>query len=96
MLSADLPVILAVGPNFPAVWMKERLRFFVKSKNGVFRPGTATKSHYVTVTGMDEDWLRISSWGSEYYISRREYEDYVHRHSNPLFSNILYIKKTTD
>ena len=93
-LTRDLPVILSIGPNFPAIWEKERLRFYVKCADGSFLPAVATKSHYVTVTGMDEAWLRISSWGREYYIKRAEYDEFVRGHSSYLFSNILYIKPT--
>ena len=94
MLRRDLPVILSVGPNFPAVWEKERLRFYVRRADGSFAPAAATKSHYVTVTGMDDEWLRVSSWGREYYIRRAEYDAFVHGHSSYLFSNILYVKPT--
>ena len=93
MLEQDIPVILAVGPNFPLVWQKNRLRFYIKTADGAFCPASAAKSHYVTVTGMDDDWLRIASWGREYYISKREYEAYIRRHSSYLFSNILYIRR---
>lgn len=94
LLSRDLPAILSIGPNFPAVWEKERLRFYVKRPDGSFLPAVATRSHYVAVTGMDEAWLRISSWGREYYIKRAEYDEFVRGHSSYLFSNILYIKPT--
>ena len=47
----------------------------------------------MTVTGMDEDWLCVSSWGNRYYISREEYRRYVRRHSSYLFSNIVYLDK---
>lgn len=94
MLERDLPVILSIGPNFPAVWQKERLCFYLRTGDGNFVPSASTKSHYVTVTGMDPDWLRISSWGREYFISRREYDDFVKKHSSYLFSNLLYIKTT--
>ena len=52
------------------------------------------ESHYVTVTGLDDEWAQISSWGREYYINRREYDAFVRLHSASLFSNILYIKRT--
>ncbi len=94
MLLQDLPVILSIGPNFPALWQKERLRFYSRRHDGSYVPSVSTKSHYVTVTGMDPDWLRISSWGREYYINRKEYEEFVKRHSSYLFSNLLYIKTT--
>lgn len=94
MLMHDLPVILSIGPNFPVLWQKERLCFYTRRRDGGYVPSAAAKSHYVTVTGMDPDWLRISSWGREYYISRKEYEEFVKRHSSYLFSNLLYIKTT--
>ena len=62
--------------------------------DGSFYRSSSAKSHYVSVTGLDGEWARISSWGREYYINCREYDDFVLRHSSPLFSNILYIKPT--
>lgn len=94
MLEQDLPVILSVGPNFPAVWKKERLPFYVRRPDGSYVRSTAAKSHYVTVTGLDDAWARIASWGHEYYINCREYDAFVRQHSVSLFSNILYIKRT--
>lgn len=94
MLSQDLPVILSIGPNFPLVWRKDRLPFYVRRHDGSMIPVSSAKSHYVSVTGLDEDWARISSWGREFYLSQREYDDFVRKHSTSLFSNILYIKRT--
>ena len=93
MLRRDLPVILSIGPNFPALWQKNRLRFFSRLPSGELRPSAAAKAHYVTATGMDKDWLCISSWGNRYYIRREEYRQYVRRHSSYLFSNIVYLEK---
>lgn len=94
MLARDLPVILSVGPNFPAIWRKERLRFYCRRADGCFAPAASTKSHYFTVTGIDEDWLQTSSWGRRYFIKRTEYDEFVRKHSTYLFSNLLYIKTT--
>ena len=55
----------------------------------------STKAHFVTITGMDEEWLRISSWGKEYFINRREYDDYVKTHSTWLVSNIGLVRRIT-
>ena len=93
MLSQDIPVTLAIGPNFPAFWRKHKLRFYLKRPDGSFRPATATKAHFVTVTALDGEWLRISSWGREYYINRPEYEDYIKHHSAYLVSNIGVIRR---
>ena len=92
MLTNDIPVILSVGPNFPGIWENNCLDFYVKSRSGTYLRSTATKAHYVTATGIDEEWLRIPSWGREYFINRAAYMDYVRRHSTYLFSNILYIR----
>lgn len=92
MLGRDLPVILSVGPNFPRTWAGDQVDFYVRLKNGGYRPATKTKSHYVTATGIDETWLRISSWGREYYILRKDYDDYARYSSIPLLTNIVYLK----
>lgn len=93
MLRRDLPVVLAIGPNFPAVWQKNRLDFYRRAADGSYHKVTATAAHYVTITGIDDVWLRISSWGVAYYINRSEYDSYVRRHSTYLFSNIVYLEK---
>ncbi len=93
MLADDIPVILAVGPNFPFVWKKEKLTFYTKINDEKYIPAVKTKAHFVTVTGRDGAWLQISSWGEKYYIDIREYREYVKRYSSPLVSNIIYIAK---
>lgn len=92
MLWQDIPVILSIGPNFPRFWQHNTLPFYQKNANGQYAKATSICSHYVTVTGMDETWLQISSWGRKFYISRREYEDYIHAHSLRLVSNILVLE----
>ena len=92
MLSDDIPVILSVGPNLPFVWKKEKLTLYIKNHEGNYLQTVKTKAHFVTVTGRDGTWLRISSWGKEYYISIREYREYVKRHSSFLVSNVIDIK----
>lgn len=96
MLWDDLPVILSVGPNFPAFWQNNRLPFYVRSANGSFHRAAATKGHFVTVTGMDENWVRISSWGRELYFNRSEYEEYTRQNSSYAFSNLVYLKWTDE
>lgn len=92
MLGKNLPVILAVGPNFPNIFGKRTLKFYKKSNTGAYVTATKTKAHYVTVTGRDGIYLQISSWGEEYYIDIREYREYVKNYSCPLVSNIICIK----
>ncbi len=55
--------------------------------------------HYVTVTGLIKDeltgriMLRISSWGSPYYINYEEYRDYVENVGGTYTSSLVYIKQ---
>ena len=92
MLKSDLPVILAIGPNLPRFWRRKKLTLYRLRPDGCLHPGARTRAHFVTVTGMSDEWLTISSWGGEFYISRAEYEDYVKNYSSPWFSNILLLR----
>lgn len=91
MLQRDIPVILCVGVNFPFPWGKEQLPFH-SLVDGQYRPTTAAHAHYVTVTGMDDHWLRVSSWGREYFLSQEQYRQFRKDHSCGLYSNILYLR----
>lgn len=93
MLSADIPVIISVGQNFPFAWGKEYLSLYTRRSDGSFVRSCGVKAHYMTLTGMDELWLRLSSWGREYYIRRSEYLSYSRLHSLSLTCNILLVEK---
>ncbi len=93
MLARDIPVILSVGPNFPLFWQKHELNFYVSRPDGSFSRACSIKAHYVTVTGIDESRLKISSWGREYFIDREEYMSYIRRYSGSIVSNIVRIRR---
>ena len=93
MLRQDIPVVMSVGPNFPQIWGSRRVGFYIKTGDGSFIPSAGAKQHYFTVTGMDKDWLRISSWGRQYYIFRKDFEEYVHRYSLSFVSNVLLVEE---
>ena len=93
LLSRDIPVILSIGPNFPRFWEKERTSLYVRYPDGASRPASSVKSHFVTVTGIDGDWLRVSSWGKQYFISRAEYERYTREHSSAVLCSIVNIRQ---
>lgn len=93
LLEQDVPVIFSVGPNFPAVWRKQRLSFYSKRKDGSYFPSSSAHSHYITATGYDGEWLRISSWGKEYYINKEEYDAYIRKYSASLVSNVLMLRR---
>ena len=92
-LRSDLPVILAIGQNFPYIWQKNKLSFYRKQANGLYLPAAAAKAHFVTITGIDEEWLQISSWGNSYYINRIELSRYITQHSTCYISGIIYMTK---
>lgn len=92
MLSEDEPVVLSIGPNFPNFFGNNRLKLYSKI-NGSMVESTSTKAHYVTVTGIDDEWMMISSWGNRYYIRRDEYTYYRKHKSLSLFTNIMVVGK---
>ncbi len=92
MLRQGVPVILCIGPNFPLFWQKHKLTLYVRDGEQV-RPAARTAAHFVTVTGIGPEWLRIVSWGKVYYIRKTEYIRYVKEHSNFLLCNILHVHK---
>lgn len=89
MLQADLPVILTIGPNFPLPLNRHKLTLCRPLDHA---PAGGVSAHFVTVTGMDQDWLSVSSWGREYHISRREWLEYAQKHSSLLVSNLVYLR----
>ena len=91
MLENNIPVILCVGINFPLPWGKEELALYTREPDGAYRKAVSTRAHYVAVTAMDSRWLRVASWGREYYIRREEYDRYRREHSCGLYSNLLYL-----
>ncbi len=93
MLQRDLPVILAIGPNLPRFWRRHKLTLYRTRSDGSLRPAARTRAHFVTVTGMDDEWLAVSSWGHAFYINRAEFEEYARKYSSPWFSNILLLRE---
>ena len=98
MLSEDIPVILCIPRVIGrARAQKERLGLFryQKSKEAlVFFE--ATNGHFVVVTGICEIdkalYLRVSSWGYEYYIKYDEYVTFLKKHLFGLLGNIMCVR----
>ena len=93
MLSKDIPIIFSVGPNFPKFWGKQAVRLYTKNAEGTYLPASKVRAHFMIITGRDDMWLQISSWGKEYYLNFVEYREYVCRYSSFFVSNIICIKK---
>ena len=92
MLERDIPVIISVGPNFPAVWGKKTVELSPETRGRGAVP-QGINAHYMIATGLDENSIHISSWGRKYLIDREEYDEYVRRISSSIVSNLVYIKK---
>lgn len=92
MLEQNLPVIMAVGPNFPRFWQKKSAGFCRITAEGRYVPSVSAKAHFVTATGLDAEWVELSSWGSKYYMGRAEFTRYTRECSNSLLCSILYIE----
>lgn len=92
MIDADIPVIFAVGPNFPQFWQDDKTWLYTRLPDGSYKKIGAIRAHFMSVTAISEEWLTVSSWGHRYFINRPEYESYVKAHSSKLLCNIVYIK----
>ncbi|MBR2782787.1 MAG: hypothetical protein IKD93_01145 [Firmicutes bacterium] len=92
-LEQDLPPVLAIGPNFPDFWGSQRLRLYRALPDASLRSAASVHSHFVSVTGLSDDLLHVSSWGREYFILRKELETYVGRHSAWLVSNAGLLRR---
>lgn len=93
MLEKDIPVIIAVGPNFPKVWGKNAVKLYTKTKEGTYAAASKARAHYMIVTGRDGLWIQLVSWGKEYYMDYVEFMDYVKQYSCAAFSNIICIRE---
>lgn len=92
MLAHDIPVILAIGPNLSLFRRKNKLNFYEK-KGEEYVCACQAAAHFVTVTALEGKYLKISSWGKEYFLDIQEYMNYVKKYSSFFVSNIFYIRK---
>ena len=58
MLAHDIPVILAIGQNFPIPLRKHKLAFYNKTEEG-YEKIAETAAHFVVVTGFESEWLGV-------------------------------------
>lgn len=90
MLEDDIPVIMSIGPVFPNRWSGIKLPLYKKYADG-YREVTRVNAHFVTATVMEQEWIRIASWGNTYYINKTEYMEYARKRSTFIFSNLIII-----
>lgn len=91
LIAAGIPVIMAIGRDFPLIWRKSRLGLYSEN-NGVKHRVKDVSAHFVTITGIDDEWLTVSSWGQKLYISRKELSDFAWKKSTWILTNIIEIK----
>ena len=92
MLADDLPAVLSVGPGFPRVWSTEALALYRRTEDGRYVEAGRARAHFLTATGLDDEWIRVSSWGQELYIGRAAYERYMRENSTALLTNLLQLR----
>ena len=100
MLEDDIPVPFCVGPCLHQRFHKNNtcgLKLYEKRGAGTnteeYVWTKTVRSHFMTMTGLDGDRVRISSWGEEYYISLKELADLVRKDGFGLFTNIISIRR---
>ncbi|MGN0366939.1 MAG: hypothetical protein ACI4E5_13530 [Suilimivivens sp.] len=96
MLGKDIPVILCI-PMMLRKKDKPHGIVFYRKKNGEYSKACIVSAHYVVITGVivegESKYLRISSWGEEYYVNWNEYDILIHTHFlGIILGNILYIR----
>ena len=92
MLSQNLPVILAIGHQFSGLRAEDGLQLY-RYQGERMAKATYARAHYVTVVAISEKWLKISSWGQVYYISREKFLRYRERASLPVLCNIVRLQE---
>lgn len=90
MLDADLPAVLAVGPSLPRFWDAEKLPLYRRTEAGTYVRTGGAQSHFVTATGLDDERVRVATWGRELYLERRALARYMKAHG-ALFTNLLLL-----
>ncbi len=91
MLQKDIPVICSVGPDFPLLWQKHPLDLYAHP--GDEKSVQKVRAHYMVVTGYRNGWLRLSSWGREYYLPTAAWNEHHKYHSGYLVDGIVQIRR---
>lgn len=90
MIGSGIPVVMALGRDFPLIWRKDKVGLFMEAGEAK-RHVKDVSAHFVTITGIDDEWLTISSWGLKLYISRKELSKFAWKRSSWMLTNIIDI-----
>lgn len=94
MIENDIPVIISMGPSLFNQKVNLYSQIQLSDSNKENYSDITVSGHYVTITGVifdhytDDIWLKVSSWGSCYYIDFNEYLTYA---GCNIANNILHI-----
>lgn len=104
MLQNDIPVICCIPMMLLKKDKKDRLPLYLQvtadeqetAERSLWRVGASTCAHYVMITGIiqeqEEEFYEISTWGKKMYMSRNEYDAFIHNHfMGTILGNILYV-----
>ena len=91
MLRQNFPVILSIGHQFPGLGTGEGLPLYRYQGERMVK-AAHVRGHYVTVVAMSDHWLKVTSWGQIYYISRNEFLCYRDQTSLNLLCNMLQLR----
>ena len=102
-LSLDIPVILAIGPNFPNFRGSQGVPFYLQHDFDEYAQLTASchrqvHAHFVTITGifysipLASPMLVISSWGQQYLLSYADLRQYIRRRGLLFTSSLVLIR----
>ncbi|MBR5801069.1 MAG: hypothetical protein IKY23_13525 [Lachnospiraceae bacterium] len=102
MLEKNIPVILCIPMMLLKKDREDKLPLYFREydeREGkyTYRIAEKTNGHYVTVTELfyegEVPYLRIASWGKEYYINFEEYDRFISTHFlGKILGNILYVR----
>lgn len=97
MLLKDIPVVLCMPMALLKKDKDKGVWFYRKNDKGEFVPGTCVNGHYVVVTELlyekEDIYLVISSWGKQYFVKWKEYDELLRtRLFGAFLGNLLYIK----
>lgn len=92
MLEQDLPVILSVGKKLRHFNGERGVALYQRSGEELLQTGKCVYAHFVTVTGVDEHWLKIASWGKEFFMRKADFCRYCDTHSTNLLCTIVQLR----
>ena len=92
MLAHDLPVILSIGRPVKSLLRNPKLGLYTAP---VFtgHPAATVNSHFLTLLGMDDQWLQVASWGRRYWLQRQELARYRKAESVSFLCGIVALRE---